>query len=56
MERSDQQKKPDKHPPAKRPYARPRLTDYGDLRVRTLNRGNFGHADGGVHPNNKTGT
>ena len=55
MAESKPPRRPDDQPPKKRPYAAPKLTDYGDLRLRTLNRGPFGHGDGGLHPNNKTG-
>lgn len=35
MNRPDDQKKSDEHTIAKRPYDTPRLTIYGDLRLRT---------------------
>jgi hypothetical protein len=53
MKRPDDLKKPDEQPIAKRPYDTPRLTVYGDLRLRTLARatGAMGDGVGG----NKTG-
>jgi hypothetical protein len=55
MANSEQSRKSDDHAAGKRQYATPRLTEYGDLRLRTLNRGPAGMGDGGLHPNNKTG-
>jgi hypothetical protein len=55
MEKRDDPRESDKQPAAKRPYEKPRLTVYGDLRLRTLAMGGGNFADGGVHPTNKTG-
>jgi hypothetical protein len=38
----------------KRPYARPELTVYGDLRRSTLTTSSGLKNDGGAHPNHKT--
>jgi hypothetical protein len=54
MENSNHLRKPDDKSAVKRPYQKPRLTVYGDLR-RTLTKGGGSFADGGVHPANKTG-
>ncbi len=50
MNKPEDRKKTDEQPLAKRPYARPRLSVYGDLRLTwTLSSGAMN--DGGVHPN-----
>ena len=53
-QKSDEITKSDKQATAKRPYDRPRLTVYGDLRLRTWTTLSGGMNDGGAHPNHKT--
>jgi hypothetical protein len=55
MDNADDLKKTDEPLRAKRPYEKPRLSVYGDLRLRTWTASVGGSGDGGVHPNNKTG-
>ena len=53
MNKPEDLKKTDEQPLAKRPYARPRLSVYGDLRL-TSTFASGAMSDGGVHPNNHT--
>jgi len=53
MNKPEDLKKTDERPLAKRPYARPRLSVYGDLRL-TSTTASGAMGDGGVHPNNKS--
>lgn len=53
MNKPEDLKKTDEQPLAKRPYARPRLSVYGDLRL-TAGLSTGAKMDGGAHPNNKT--
>jgi hypothetical protein len=55
MNEPDDLKKTDEPLRAKRPYEKPRLSVYGDLRLRTWTAGAGSRGDGGVHPNNRTG-
>jgi hypothetical protein len=50
MNESDDLKRPDEQPIAKRPYDTPRLTIYGDLRLRTwgMDTGAMGDGVGGM--------
>ncbi len=54
MKTSDDLRKTDEQPRAKRPYDRPRLSVYGDLRLRTWTMSTGLNNDGGVHPNQHT--
>jgi hypothetical protein len=54
MNKPEDLKKTDEQPLAKRPYARPRLSVYGDLRL-TSASSTGGMNDGGVHPNQHSG-
>jgi hypothetical protein len=40
--------------PARKPYERPRLEVYGDIRTVTEAIGHSGNDDGGTHTSNKT--
>ena len=51
MNTPEDQKTADEQPLAKRPYARPHLSAYGDLRL-TSATSSGAMGDGGVHPNN----
>jgi hypothetical protein len=51
MEMSDDLEKTAEEPRAKRPYERPRLSVYGELRLSTWTKAAGGGNDGGVHPN-----
>jgi hypothetical protein len=53
MNKPEDLKKTDEQPLAKRPYARPLLSVYGDLRL-TGGRSSGGMNDGGAMPNNHT--
>ena len=55
MDKPDDLKQTDEQPRAKRPYDRPRLSVYGDLRLRTWTQSSGPNNDGGVHPNQHTG-
>lgn len=51
MNKPEDLKTTDEQPLAKRPYARPHLSVYGDLRLTSAtSTGTMG--DGGAHPNN----
>ena len=50
MNKPDDLKKTDEQPLAKRPYARPRLSVYGDLRLTSTKSSGVSN-DGGIHPN-----
>ena len=54
MNNPEDLKQTDERPLAKRPYAKPRLSVYGDLRL-TSTSAHGAMGDGGSHPNNKTG-
>jgi hypothetical protein len=54
MEKPEHPKKTDGQPTAKRAYDTPRLSVYGDLRLRTLGMATGSRTDGGTHPNNMT--
>jgi hypothetical protein len=53
MNKPEDLNKADDQPLAKRPYARPRLSVYGDLRL-TSTFASGAMSDGGAHPNNHT--
>ena len=53
MNKPEDLKKTDEPPLPKRPYARPLLSVYGDLRL-TSTFGSGAMSDGGVHPLNHT--
>ena len=53
MNKPEDLKRTDEQPLAKRPYGRPRLSVYGDLRL-TWTKSSGGVNDGGVHPNQHT--
>ena len=53
MNKPDDLKETDERPLAKRPYARPCLSVYGDLRL-TSTFAAGAMSDGGSHPNNHT--
>ena len=54
MKTPDALRKTDEQPRAKRPYDRPRLSVYGDLRLNTWTKSSGPSNDGGVHPNQHT--
>jgi hypothetical protein len=53
MNKPEDLKRTDERPPPKRPYATPRLSIYGDLRL-TSTFATGAMNDGGVHPNQHT--
>jgi len=53
MNKPEDLKRTDEQPLAKRPYATPRLSVYGDLRL-TSTFAAGAMSDGGSHPNNHT--
>ena len=55
MEKSDTPtKKSEKDALTKRPYKQPRLSEYGDLRLRTWAKTSGSASDKGIHPLNRT--
>ena len=48
MKKLDELRKAEAQPPAKRPYDQPRLTVYGDLRLRTWTMLGTEMSDGGI--------